>query len=252
MALEDLQFIIDYVRGEGRVIRKAPAAFLTAVLVATCITTFVVYEFVAHSYSREVASLRGAHIQLEATIKSLEGTIKYQDSRISEFSGRPQPERQVGSSRVQLTNIALLTPDDPKYVNYYFKNSGSAPAIGIRHGHIAFGANAEIAANDLEAIFAQVNMTMADVKKRNVESELQQNESVFYTEILTLKDTSGKDINNRDLIESGQLLYLVQVVLWKDLNTPPGKWRALESCMYISKERSLHKCDTHNRIFISD
>src|SRR5437870_5205823 len=102
MGLDDLTKLRDYLKREGRVITRAPAAFATCLLTFAIIIALVEWNAIDSQYVRRLADMGSANTRLDATIKSLQATIQFQETRIADLSGKqPKSERASGVSRIQ-------------------------------------------------------------------------------------------------------------------------------------------------------
>jgi hypothetical protein len=246
--LERLEIVRDYLRDVRRVIKDKAAIFIAAVAIASTAIGALQWYFIQRHFSREAAKLKAANVQLDSTIKSLESTIEYQDTRMQEFLGRQDPADKSGVSRVQLVNSELQFPQNPLRIKFYFKNIGAAPAAGFIHVHDVGIAQASFSDKDLDEFFLALKCNIKDAESRRVQSRIRPDETVFFT-----VEFANTNQNLYDQVINGQkLLYFFLLTEYRDAATPPNKWRGEEICLFMFKDRAIHSCSQHNRAFLSE
>ncbi len=246
--LERLQIVREFLRNVRRVIKDEPAIFLAAVAIASTVIGSLQWYFMQRHFSREAAKLKAANVRLDSTIKSLESTIEYQDTRIQEFFGRQDSVDKSGISRVQLVNSELQFPQNPLRIKFYFKNIGAAPATGFIHVHDAGIAETNFTNRDLDEFFLALKSNIKDAESRRVQSIIRPDETVFFT--VEFINTTQYMYNQ--VINGQKYLYIFLLTEYRDAATPPNKWRGEEICLFMFKDHAIHSCSQHNRAFLSD
>src|SRR6185437_1825663 len=83
------RWLLHHAMQEGGVIRKAPLSFIIAVVVATAVFAWCIHWWIAGEYEHQIDDLKATNESLDATTKSLQATIEYQDKRLLSFTGGP-------------------------------------------------------------------------------------------------------------------------------------------------------------------
>jgi hypothetical protein len=234
---------------EGRMIRQAPVAFAAALLFLGAIVGYFEYQLLENHFLGQIADLSAANQRLDATAKSLQATIQFQDARLAASAGHTQVDREVGESRIIVTRYETKGVADPIAWNVYFKNTGNIAAVGFR---TAMGSGifpSQETAEQLDEIFKQIKSSMKDIEARRVDTEIQSGEESFLT--YPFLNVPRQDYVDK-VVNGTSLLHLFMIVEYHDVSTPPGKWRATEICSYTLKSDAVHHCDQHNRVFVSD
>jgi hypothetical protein len=125
MALDDLFGIRDYLREEGRVIKDAPVAFASAVLVGGCVLGFIAYEYLDHHYSQEAASLHAAIDQLRSANENLQAKIGLLETQIrAGATTAPTPPSlptptQKTDLKMSVSGGNVFDPESPDVKGHY-------------------------------------------------------------------------------------------------------------------------------------
>jgi hypothetical protein len=120
---------------------------------------------------------------LDATAKSLQATIQYQDARLAEYSGRQPQGSDAGTARMTVKSMNPRFGEDPIKLDVFITNSGNAAAKGFRYSMNGGIADHLFTAAELDADFISVKSTMKDLEARQVDSELQPGEDSTLTQI---------------------------------------------------------------------
>lgn len=247
-AIKWVRWLAYHLAHEGRIIRQAPVAFAAALLLLAAIVGYFEYQLVENHFLGQIADLSAANQRLDATAKSLQATIQYQDARLAASAGHTQADREIGESRIIVTRYEMKSAD-PVAWNVHFKNTGNIAAIGFRTGMGSGIFPSLETAEQLDEIFKQIKSSMKDVEARRVDTEIQSGEESFLT--YPFLNVPRQDYLDK-VVDGTSLLYLFMIVKYVDVSTPPGKWRATEICSYTLKSDAVHHCDQHNRVFVSD
>jgi hypothetical protein len=246
--LEGLEIAREFQRNVRRVIKNDAAIFIAAVAIASAIIGCLQWYFIQRHFSSEAAELKATNVRLDATIKSLESTIEYQDTRIQEFSGRQEQAEKSAISKVQLVNSELQFPQNPLRIKFYFKNLGAAPASGFIHVHDVASAEANLSNSDLDGFFVALKSNIRDAESRRVQSRIRPDETAFFTVEFANVSQSLYD----QVVNGRKYLYLFLLTEYRDAVTPPKQWRGEEICLFMFKDHAIHSCSQHNRAFLSD
>jgi hypothetical protein len=246
--LEGLEIVREFQRNVRRVIKADAAVFIAAVAIVSAVIGCLQWYFIHRHFSSEAAELKVANVRLDSTIRSLESTIEYQDTRIQEFSGRGDQADKSAISKVQLVNSELQFPQNPLRIKFYFKNLGAASASGFIHVRDVTIAEMDLSNRDLDEFFAALKSNIRDAESRRVQSRIRPDETVFFT-----VEFANLNQNLYDQVVNGRkYLYLFLLTEYRDAATPPKKWRGEEICLFMFKDHAMHSCSQHNRAFLSD
>jgi hypothetical protein len=242
------QFVWNHIVREGSVIRRAPMAFIISMLIVGTPLVWVMYNYIKAEFAEQIDDLRAANEKLDATAKTLQATIEYQDHKLAGSINTPAGPSIGGISKLQYNAVARLPPLYPVRINIYYTNVGTISAKGAIFGGDAEASDKELKESDLDIIFAGLKYKLKDAESRNLEYELQPGDHIFYTiQSSTITQTVSDELNG-----GKGFLYMFALMEYKDENTPPGKFRVTEVCLIGLPKSADHFCPYHNRVFLSD
>src|SRR5579862_9113032 len=119
--------IWNYAVKEGSVIRAAPLSFGLAILVVGGLIYYFLTGNFKDAYTGRIDNVKIENEKLDATIKSLQATIEFQDRRLSDLGVQTTPAPTPGAaSRIQYVQAARVVPLYPLKVNVSFSNRGTS------------------------------------------------------------------------------------------------------------------------------
>ena len=217
------QYVWHYVVREGSVIRRAPFSFVIAMLVVGAPVYWFVSSSIKEKYSGQIDDLKTANEKLDATAKSLQATIEYQDHKLAGLVSTPASQTVGGTSKLKYTNAIRLAPAYPVRVNFYYTNAGGIAAKGAIFSGDAGVADKALGESELDTVFVRLKDKLKDAESRNVNYEVQPGDGIFYT----IQSSTITQPISTELSNGHGFLYTFALMEYKDENTPPGRFRLL-------------------------
>ncbi len=228
-------------------IRQAPLAFVAALCFAAAVVGYLEYQLTENRFLQQISDLSTANQRLDATAKSLQATIQYQDERLAQFSGKQPANSEEGFARLQMIDVKIISEPEDLKINMFMQNTGTLAAVGFIHSSGGGMLDKEMTADDLDKLFLQLKSAMKDAETRRLDAEIQPNEGSWFSTFLPISAQQYAQVTN-----GSKFLYFVMLGEYKDNDAPPNKWRATEVCLFTFQNQGMHRCDQHNRIFLSD
>jgi len=148
---------------------------------------------------------------------------------------------------MQQLPIEMRVGEDPVKFNYYLRNSGNLPAIGVVHNETVVLPDKEMPDDQTDQVFDLLKTSLKTKDHQKITSETEPGEVLWYTGTYAVSQSDYKQVT-----DGPKFLYMLSLVKYRDSNMLDGKWRYTEVCTYTMKGQGLHLCNQHNRIYVSD
>jgi hypothetical protein len=239
------QYVWHYAVREGSVIRAAPFSFAIAMLVVGAPIYWYASSAIRDQYTGQIDDLKSANEKLDATTKSLQATIEFQDRKLASFTTSKLSEADPHASRLQYISSLRLAPSFPVGINVTFLNTGDLASIGAQFfGHVIVS-EVRLSKDDLDKYFSGLESAL---KPSDSTFETQPKDSIFHSIV-----ADNVTIEMANSVTAGHaFLYVFAGQRYRDDNTPPGKYRITEVCLIGHANSAVEFCEHHNRIFLSD
>jgi hypothetical protein len=243
-AIKWIRWLFHYLAKENKVIRHAPLSFIVAIGLSATIIGYVEFQVIESHFLSMIDELKTNNTVLNGTINSLQATI---------MAGHPvradSAQEQQGTSRVYVTSLVEHFSEDPIRVDVNMKNSGNTPAVGLRYMFGGGIVDTKLTDKQLDDYFRVLKANMKDIESRRIDTEFEQNEVSNVSHIF---ESVPLQVYTDYIVNGNYILYFLLLMEYVDNSTPKGKWRVTEVCRFSVKNEPFHRCDQHNRIFLSD
>lgn len=238
-AVKWLKWIWNHLLGEAAVIWRAPGAFALSVIIVGALAYFVARrEFAAEVRAKD------------ASIETLNATIRFQDEKLATFQNRPSDGIEIGQAKILFRNIVRNDSSDGKFgLNIYLVNGGTIPAITPTSISDVIVRDGEMPQPLIDEHFKSLEVKAKANRVPDGTDERQPKESFFYTMYppnLTIPEMDGEFRKRK------KLLYFFTRIEYRDSSLPPNRWRVTEACKMQFFGNAVANCPSHNRIFLSD
>jgi hypothetical protein len=239
------RFLLHHLMQEKSVIRDAPGDFALAVLALSVPIWFGMHWYIGDQYSTEIENLNSANEKLDATTKSLQATIEFQDRKLASLTTSKLSDSDTRISRLQYVSVLRRTPYFPVAIDVTFVNTGDAASIGAQFFGKAIVSEAKLSEEELDKYFGDLERA---IKRSDSTLEHQPKDVIFHT---IVADNITIEMANTAMAGKA-FLYIFAGQRYRDDNTPPGKHRITEVCLIGHTGDADAFCEYHNRIFLSD
>jgi hypothetical protein len=173
-----ISVIWNYLAKEGSVIRAAPFSVAVAVAVITGALYYYLRSSIKDEYTSQIDDLKAANEKLDATSKSLQATIEYQDRKLASFTTSKLSEGDTHVSRLQYISVLRLAPYFPVNINVTFVNTGDLPSIGAQFFGNAIVSETKLSKDELDKYFSDLERA---IKPSDSTLENQPKHVIFHT-----------------------------------------------------------------------
>lgn len=221
-------------------IMQAKRLFGSAAALLVVGTTFVMWHVVGELYSQRIAAL-------EATIKTKESLIEFQQAKISALSDKKIDGQQVaGVSRVELVPLRQRLDGSPPGFDIGFRNTGSAPAtrpLKIWVGRIS---DKELSEAEIDTVYEQLYREAKGYQVPEAANEMWPGKESWLT--FQVNDGS-KDAGK--VVGGGAIMYMFVLLVYADADAPSATRKYTEGCYFTFRGQAIHECAKHNRLLLA-
>lgn len=228
---------------EGAVIRKAP---LATIIMAGAM--FLLARWVVET------EVEGKISGLQGVIETKNAEVQFLDEKLQSYEVKAPPNAATTTrARMKVMTVGRYAEGKDGLYSWgvYMQNVGTGIATEMIHAQGAKITPTALSPRELDAWFAQLFKQLTP-RQKNPKSlptaEFQPNDLVSFS---GKADFPGKRVD-AEVVKGTNYLYNVAVILYRDTDTPPGKWRITEQCDFTTGTAVQTTCDTHNRLYLSD
>lgn len=178
--------------------------------------------------------------------------FSYYDSHYNEASPPPFGVHELAPEDARLEvwqwQLAVKNQEKSFYVNIHVANKGPRVATGLLHAGTIAVSNGPIADSAISSILLTLRIQLYALQDTNT-SEIQPSDTSIWFSVPDVKEINS---SLYDAWQSGKLIYVFNMIRYKDGVIQSDKSIYTESCVYYVSTVQ-HLCEGgHNRIYISD
>jgi len=157
----------------------------------------------------------------------------------------PQPI-PADASRLEISRLSPGFQDSHLFINAYLVNNGKNAVIGMAHWGLIVSATSVLAEPDIASLFLLIRY-QASVAPAPSGLEIQPGSNQIWFTIPVVKEAATV---TQEEWNSGREIYLMNIMKYKDSQTPNGYHIYNETCQYYVSGIA-HLCESgHNRIYM--
>lgn len=218
---------------------QAKTLFGSAAALLVAGTAFVTWQVKGELDSKQVAAL-------EATIKTKESFIEFQQAKIAELSDKKgAPDTIAGVSRIEVLPIKARFDLSPPGFDVAFRNSGSAAASRPLKIWRSLISDRELNEAEISAIYDELYRDAEGYSVPPAANEMWPGKQSWLTMPVNRGSGTADDVQN-----GKSFMYLFMLVVYTDADAPAGNVKFTEGCFFTFKNQAIHECGQHNRLLL--